>query len=381
MRRDPDRSEPIRIAMVGGGPDSFIGPVHRRAAELDGRFRLIAGAFSSDPSRSRAAGRGYGLPDERIYPDWRVMLETERLRADGAEAVAIVTPNHLHLPIALAALEAGMHVVSDKPATATLAEALRLETAVAASDRVYALTYTYTGYPMLRMARALVAAGGIGDVRKIVVDYPQGWLAEPIETSGSKQAKWRTDPALAGIGGCIGDIGVHAFQIAEYVSGCRVTAFVADLAAVVPGRRLDDDCNLLLRFENGARGVLIASQIATGELNDLTLRIYGSEASVAWSHRDATMLTIRHRDGRAEIRHAAAGDGHGARLPLGHPEGFIEALANIYGDVARAIRGERALIDTIVPGIGEGVRSMLFVEKAVEASAAGAGWTRLEHNP
>lgn len=372
------RSDPIRLAMVGGGAGSFIGPVHRRAAELDGRFSLVAGAFSGDASRSMAAGRDYGIADERIYADWRMMLRRERLRSDGVEAVAIVTPNHLHLPIALAALEAGMHVVSDKPATATFAEALRLRDAVAAADRVYALTYTYTGYPMLRMARALVAAGGIGDVRKVVVDYPQGWLAEPVEAGDNKQAKWRTDPALAGVGGCIGDIGVHAQQLAEYVSGLRVTAFVADLATVVPGRRLDDDCSLLLRFENGARGVLMATQIATGELNDLTLRIYGSEASVAWSHRDATMLTIRHGDGRTEIRHASAGDGYGARLPLGHPEGFIEALANIYGDVAKAIGGESALIDTIVPGIHEGIRSMQFVEKAVEASAAGAGWTELE---
>jgi len=381
MNVDLDRSTPIRMAMVGGGPGSFIGPVHRSAAELDGRFCLVAGAFSSAASRSYAAGRGYGLADERSYSDWRAMLKAEKLRPDGAEAVAIVTPNHLHLPIALAALKAGMHVVSDKPATATLAEALWLRSAVADADRVYALTYTYTGYPMLRMARALIAAGGIGKVRKIVVEYPQGWLAEPVEAGGNKQAEWRTDPARAGKGGCIGDIGIHAFQLAEYVSGLRVTAFVADLAAVVPGRRLDDDCNLLLRFENGARGVLIASQIATGELNDLTLRIYGSDASVAWAHRDATTLTIRHRDGRTEIRHAAASDGHGARLPLGHPEGFIEALANIYGDVAKAIRGENALIDTIVPGIREGVRSMLFVEKAVEASAACAGWTSLGHNP
>lgn len=368
---------PLRLAMVGGGAGSFIGPVHRRAAELDGCFRVVAGAFSSDPVRSSSAGREAGLPDERIYADWRAMLADEQERRDGAQAVAIVTPNHLHLPFALNALERGMHVVSDKPATATLAEARHLERAVATSRLVYALTYTYTGYPMIRAARALVAAGGLGKVRKIIVQYPQGWLSEAIETEGNKQAAWRTDPKRAGVGGAIADIGVHAFQLAEYVSGCRVVEFVADLASVVPGRRLDDDCQMLLRFDSGARGVLIASQVATGELNDLTITVSGARASLHWRHQQASMLCLLHADGRTEILQANAGC-HGARLPFGHPEGFIEAMANIYRDVAEAIHGKADIIDVLVPGISEGTRSLLLVERAVNASAAGAGWTRLE---
>ena len=367
---------PIRMAMVGGGAGSFIGPVHRMAAELDRQIVLVAGAFSSDPARSAETGRSLGLADDRIHADWRAMLAAEAGRADGAELVAIVTPNHLHLPVARAAIAAGLHVVSDKPATATLAEALELRDALAGTDRVYALTYTYTGYPMIRRARAMIADGALGEVRRIIVDYPQGWLAEPIENQGSKQAAWRADPARAGIGGCIGDIGVHAFNLAEYVSGAKVTEFVADLGSVVPGRRLDDDCNMLLRFDNGARGALLASQIATGERNDLTIRIQGSKAGIAWSHATATMLTITGLDGETRIQHG--GTEATARLPVGHPEGFIEAFANIYRDTASAIRGADGIVDRLVPGIAAGVRSMRFVQRAVESSAARAGWTRLE---
>ena len=367
---------PVRLALVGGGPGSFIGPVHRMAAELDGRIRLVAGAFSSDAQRSLAAGRGYGLEDDRIHADWRAMLEAEAQRDDGAELVAIVTPNHLHLPVALAALSRGFHVVSDKPATATLAEALSLREAVRAAGKHYALTYTYTGYAMLRQARAMIARGDIGEVRRIIVDYPQGWLAQPVEQQGNKQAQWRADPAQAGAGGCIGDIGVHAFNIAEFVSGHTVCEFVADLGHVVPGRRLDDDCAVLLRFDNGARGVLMASQIATGERNNLTLRVYGTEAGLAWSHETASMLTLHHADGRSEILHAGnAGLAGPARLPPGHPEGFIEAFANLYRDMAAAIRGNADA--RLLPNIDQGVRSMRFVERAVESSRERAGWTTL----
>ena len=372
----PIRMAPIRMAMVGGGAGSFIGPVHRMAAELDRQIVLVAGAFSSDPARSAETGRSLGLADDRIHADWRAMLAAEAGRADGAELVAIVTPNHLHLPVARAAIAAGLHVVSDKPATATLAEALELRDALAGTGRVYALTYTYTGYPMIRRARAMIADGALGEVRRIIVDYPQGWLAEPIENQGSKQAAWRADPARAGIGGCIGDIGVHAFNLAEYVSGAKVAEFVADLGSVVPGRRLDDDCNMLLRFDNGARGALLASQIATGERNDLTIRIQGAKAGIAWSHATATMLTITGLDGETRIQHG--GTEATARLPVGHPEGFIEAFANIYRDTAAAIRGADGIVDALVPGIAAGVRSMRFVQRAVESSAARAGWTRLE---
>lgn len=365
--------------MVGGGPGSFIGPVHRMAAELDGKVRLVAGAFSSDPARSRQTGLAYGLAEDRVYADWATMVAEEAARPDGAEMAAVVTPNHLHLPVAVAALKAGMHVISDKPATATFTEALALRDAVHATGKCYALTYTYTGYAMLRHARAMIAAGDIGVVRKVVVDYPQGWLAEPVERQGNKQAEWRADPARSGEGGCIGDIGVHAFNLVEYVSGARVSEFVADLGAVVPGRRLDDDCTVLLRFANGARGVLMASQISTGERNGLTLRVYGTKAGLAWSHESPSILTVNRADDRTEILHAgSAGLVGPARLPSGHPEGFIEALANIYVDMAAAVRGEAGIIGLRVPDIEEGVRSMRFVEQAVASSRSGAGWTRFE---
>lgn len=374
---ETDFSNPVRMAMVGGGPGAFIGPVHRMAAELDGRIRLVAGAFSSDDARSRAGGRAYGLPDDRIYADWREMIRVESARADGAEMVAIVTPNHLHLPVALAALEAGLHVLSDKPATSTLAEALELEAAVSRAARCYALTYTYTGYPMIRHARAMVARGEIGPVRKVSANYTQGWLAERVESQGNKQAEWRVDPARSGIGGCIGDIGVHAFNLAEYVSGLRVERFVADLSSL-DGRVLDDDCNVLLRFADGQPGVLTASQVATGERNDLQLKVHGTRATLAWSHEDPNSLHILRPDGRSEtLRAGGAGIDARMRLPTGHPEGFIEAFANIYSDFADAVRGVPGLIDGQVPGITAGLRSMRFVERAVVASKAGGGWTPL----
>lgn len=364
----------LRMAMVGGGAGSFIGPVHRMAAELDGRIRVVAGAFSRDSERSRTAGLTFGVAPERCYDDWRDMIARER----EIDLVAIVTPNHLHFPVAKAALEAGLHVVSDKPATATLAEAQALRAIVDQSGLIYALTYTYTGFSMLREARARVARGDIGMVRKIVVEYPQGWLSSAIESAGNKQAEWRADPARAGVGGCIGDIGVHAFNLAEYVSGERVTSFVADLSNVVAGRSLDDDCNILLRFSGGQPGVLIASQIAAGKRNGLRLAVHGEKATLEWTHERCDRLMIEHGDGRTEILHAGTGQSPAARLPAGHPEGFIEAFANIYRDVAAAIAGDRALIDAVVPGIREGVRSMLFVERAVAASRAREGWTRLE---
>ncbi len=373
------RLAPLRIAMVGGGPGAFIGPVHRMAAELDGVARIVAGAFSSDPQRAREGARLCGLPEDRGYADWRAMIAAEAARPDGAEAVAIVTPNHLHLPVALAALEAGLHVISDKPATATLDEALRLRDAVARSGKVYALTYTYTGYAMIRHARAMVASGAIGAVRKVTVRYAQGWLAERVESEGNRQAQWRVDPSQAGLGGCIGDIGVHAFILAEAVSGLEVVRFVADLGALVPGRDLDDDCNVLLRFAGGQPGVLTASQVATGERNDLLLHIHGTKATLAWSHERPDCLDVLWPGGRSEtIRAGSPGVTGPARLPTGHPEGFIEAFATIYADFAAAVRGQGGLVDAQVPGIGAGVRSMRFVEGAVKASAAGAGWTRLE---
>ena len=370
---------PVRLAMVGGGPGAFIGPVHRMAAELDGRCRLVAGAFSRDAERGAEAARAWGV---RGYRDHREMIAAEAARGDGAELVAVVTPNASHLEISTAALGAGLHVMSDKPPTRTLAEARRLAEAVAASGRVYGLAHVYTGYPMVREARERVRRGELGRVRKVVVEYAQGWLSEPIERSGDRQAGWRTDPELAGVGGCIGDIGVHAFNLAEFVAGAPVTRLLADLAAVVPGRALDDDCAVLLRFEGGARGVLIASQISTGARNGLRIQVYGERGRLSWSHEAAGELRLDWPDRPSQTLHAAApylGDPARAasRLPTGHPEGFIEAFANLYAGVAEAIRAGRT-DPAPAPGIADGLRAMAFVERAVAASRDEAGWVELE---
>lgn len=374
---------PLRLAMVGGGPGAFIGPVHRMAAELDGAWSLAAGAFSRNDERNRQAGRAWGVDPARTYADWRDLIREEAARPDGVHAVAIVTPNHLHFPVAKAALEAGLHVVSDKPATATLAEAVELADVVARSGRRYALTHTYAGYPMVREARERVRAGAIGRVRKISVEYSQGWLATPLEQTGDRQASWRTDPSEAGLGGCIGDIGVHAFHIAEYVSGVRATSLCADLNAVVPGRALDDDVNVLLRFEGGAPGVLFASQIAAGERNGLKLKVHGETGSIMWTHERPDLLVIDRANGPTETHHAASGylgpvSRASSRLPTGHPEGFIEAFANLYRDFARVIA--TGAPDPALPGIGDGVRGLTFVQRAVESSRARA-WIDLGDHP
>jgi predicted dehydrogenase len=368
---------PIPFAMVGGGPGSFIGPVHRMAAELDGKLALVAGAFSRDPAKSTAAGEAWGA---RSYTDWREMLVAEKARDDGARLVVVVTPNDTHFEIAEAALQAGFHVMSDKPATRDLAEARRLAKAVAASGRLYGLTHVYTGYPMVREARAIVARGDLGAVRKVVVEYSQGWLSEPVEHE-SKQAAWRTDPAQAGVGGCIGDIGVHAFNLAEFVVGAPVARICPDLAAVVPGRTLDDDCNVLLRFEGGARGVLIASQISAGARNGLQIQVYGEKGGLTWGHERHTELSLDWLHAPSQTLHAAApylspAGQAASRLPTGHPEGFVEAFANLYRDFADAIAEGRKTAP--IPGIAAGLRAMAFVERAVAASRAGAGWVELE---
>lgn len=364
--------------MIGGGAGAFIGPVHRIAAELDGKIRLVAGAFSSSPERSKQAGKSYGIEPERAYGSYDEMFAAETLRTDPIHFVAIVTPNHLHAPAAKAALKAGFHVMSDKPATATLAQALELKPAIAASGRHYALSYTYTGYPLVRNARELIGKGGVGKVRKVIVEYPQGWLAGAIEGS-SKQARWRVDPAQAGLGGCVGDIGVHAFNLAEFVTGLEVSEILADLAAVVPGRTLDDDCTVLLRFDNGARGVLMASQIAIGDLNGLRIRVYGDKGAIDWSQEQPNSLVFHRGDGSTEIiRTGTAEVGAcgtlATRLPGGHPEGYFEAFANLYRDFAALLSGGEA---PLLQRIDEGIRSMTFVETAVKASEAKAGWVRL----
>jgi len=372
--------QPIRLALFGGGPGAFIGAVHWRAAMLDRRFELVAGAFSRDAARSAQQARALNVAEDRAYTSVDALIAAEALRSDGVQAVAIATPNDSHFEIASAALKAGLHVICDKPMTATLDQARALAEIVRGGESVYALTYTYTGYAMIREARAMVAAGDIGQVRKIVVTYPQGWLASAIESEVAGAA-WRTDPARAGIGGCIGDIGVHAFQAAEYVSGLRVDRLCADLSSVVEGRALDDDCNILLRFEGGVPGVLMVSQISLGERNSLTIQVYGNERSIMWKHDTPDELQILHADNRRETRFAgspAVGPAAVAasRLPTGHPEGFVEAFANLYGDFAQAIAGERTLLDNQLPSAGEGVRSLLFIDRAVR-SARDQCWINL----
>ena len=374
---------PLRMAMVGGGPGAFIGPVHRMAAQLDGAIELVAGAFSRDPQKSATAADAWGVARDRTHDDWRAMIAAEAARTDGAELVAVVTPNHLHLPVAQAALEAGLHVICDKPATATLAEALQLREAVDASGRLFGLTYTYTGYAMIREAREIVRRGELGALRKVVVEYSQGWLAEPIEQRGdNKQAGWRTNPQEAGLGGCIGDIGVHAFNVAEFVSGARVTQLSAQLSRIVPGRALDDDCNMLLRFEGGAPGVLIASQVAAGDRNGLRLRLYGERGGLDWSHEQPDRLTLNWPDRPSQTLHAgapylSAASLRATRLPTGHPEGFIEAFANIYRDFAAAILAGASAADG-VPDALEGLRGVAFVERAIQSSVKDGAWTSLE---
>lgn len=366
----------LRMGMIGGGPGSFIGPIHRIAAELDREIELVAGAFSSDAGRSKEAGESYRIDPARAYPSLETMLEAEKGRADGIDFVSIVSPNYHHLPAARAALAAGIPVISDKPATATLAEARELAACVRAAGLPYALTHTYSGYPLVREARARVAAGELGEIRKVVVEYPQGWLAG--EAVG-KQAEWRVDPAKSGPGGCIGDIGTHAFQLAEFISGLKVREILADLGAVVTGRPVDDDCTVLLRFENGARGVLLASQIEVGEMNGIRIRLYGDKGGMIWQQEFPNSLTLNSLDGRTEIIHAGGSQigsdaAYRTRTPAGHPEGYLEAFANLYRDFAAVLRGESA---PLLPGIEDALRGMTFVDTAVAASKAGKGWVPL----
>jgi predicted dehydrogenase len=367
----------LRMGMIGGGPGSFIGPVHRIAAELDREIELVAGVFSSDAGRSRQAGEGYRIDPVRAYPSLDAMFAAEQAREDGIDFVSIVSPNHHHLPAARAALAAGVPVISDKPATATLAEARELAGHLAAAGLPYALTHTYSGYPLVREARARIASGALGTIRKVVVEYPQGWLAGEAE---GKQAEWRVDPAKSGPGGCIGDIGTHAFQLAEFVTGLKVTEILADLGAVVPGRLVDDDCTVLLRFANGARGVLLASQIEVGEMNGLRIRAYGDKGGLVWHQERPNTLTLHTLDGRTETVHAGGPQlgpdaASRTRTPTGHPEGYLEAFANLYRDFAAVLRGESA---PLLPGIEDALRGMTFIDTAVAASRDKSGWVPLK---
>jgi predicted dehydrogenase len=370
-------SRKLRMGMVGGGPGAFIGPVHRMAAELDGQIELVAGAFSQTAERSRIAGESYRIDPARAYASYSEMLAAERNRADAIDFVTIVTPNHLHLPVALAALEAGFPVVSDKPATATYAEVLTLQAAVATHGLPYALTHTYAGYSLVREARSLRLTGRLGPIRKIVVEYMQGWLSGLLEATGQKQAVSRANPAVNGPAGCVGDIGVHAFHLLEYVTGLKVTRLNAMLRTVVQGRQLDDDCTAFLGLDNGATGVLMASQIAAGEGNGLRLRVYGEHGSLDWRQEDPNRLRVKWVDGAEEIRHASGSylspDARGVtRLPGGHPEGYIEAFAVLYREFADGLvrwqRGEGNEFPATLPGIEAAVRGMRFIERSMESS-------------
>ncbi len=365
----------IPFALIGGGPGALIGPVHRMAAELDRRFELVAGSFSRDTGRNAQAGTEYGVAADRTYASVDALLSQEAKRTDRALLIAIATPNDSHLAIARAALEAGLHVMSDKPATATLEEALELQQIVRRSDGHYALSFTYSGYAMIRAARRLVADGAIGAVRKVNVTYLQGWLGEPLEPGSNRQADWRTDPARVGRGGAISDIGSHAFHLAEFVSGSRIVRLCADLAAVVPGRRLDDDGMLLCGFEQGARGTIHVSQVATGARNNLVLELFGDNGGLRWEHERAAELRLFKRDGSEHILHEGSQRFiRPHRLPAGHPQGFVEAFANLYADMADAIsHGTRAVE---LPTIKDGLRAMRVADAAIRSSA-GRQWVEV----
>jgi predicted dehydrogenase len=380
------------MGMVGGGEGAFIGEVHRMAAALDGEIELVCGAFSSDAERARRSGSALYLPLDRVYPDYSTMMKSEAAlpAAERMQFVAIVTPNHMHFPVAEAALQAGFHVLSDKPATLNLKEALRLREIVRETGLLYGLTHTYTGYPLVKEARLRIAAGELGLIRKVVVEYPQGWLFDRQEDENNKQAAWRLDPARAGISSCMGDIGVHAANLAEYVSGLNISELCSDLTAFVAGRTLDDDGAVLLRFDNGARGVLQASQVSVGEENAISLRVYGEKGGLEWKQQEPNSLLLKWPDRPTEIlrtggSYLSALATANTRTPMGHPEGYLEAFANIYMAFAGRIRAQQAGREpdsraADCPGIEQAIRGMTFIELAVAASASDIKWHRFEQH-
>lgn len=380
------RSPRIRLGMVGGGRDAFIGAVHRIAARLDDRYELVAGCFSSSAEKSLASAADLGIDPKRAYGDFAGMATREARRKDGIEAVAIVTPNHMHAPVALQFLRRGIHVICDKPLTATLPEAKRLAKAAEASGVIFALTHNYTGYPMVRQAAEMVRNGDLGEIRLVQVEYAQDWLAEPVEQSGQKQADWRTDPARTGAGGATGDIGTHAYNLARFVTGLDLDSLAADLQSFVPGRRVDDNGNVLLRFKGGAKGMLWCSQVATGLENNLKLRVFGTRSSIEWSQEDPNYLWVGPLGApRYRLTRNGAGSGSAAarvsRIPAGHPEGYLEGFANIYAEAARAIiaRRDGTPLDATVtfPGLVEGVEGVAFVDACVRSSKRNGAWTTL----
>ena len=377
---------PIPLGMVGGGQGAFIGAVHRIAARLDGQFQLVAGALSSTPEKARASGAELGLDPARSYDDFRQMAMREARRKDGIRAVAIVTPNHMHAAPAIEFLKRGIHVICDKPLTATMAEAKRLSAVADKANALFILTHNYTGYPLVRQARAMVAAGDLGRIRLVQVEYAQDWLTEAVEAAGSKQAEWRTDPARSGAGGALGDIGTHAYNLAAFVAGEAPEALAADLSSFVPGRRLDDNAHVMLRYASGARGTLWCSQVAPGNENGLRLRIYGDKGGLEWSQEDPNRLWFTpfgHEKRLITRNGAGAGPAaqRVARIPAGHPEGYLEAFATIYTEAAQAIRahdaGQPMPDGVIYPTLGDGLQGMRFVAACVQSARRNAAWVTL----
>lgn len=383
----------IRYGMVGGGPGAFIGAVHRKAAALDGEIELVAGAFSSDPEKSRQQGRELFLNPSRVYGSYQEMAEKEAKLPLGEriDFVSIVTPNHVHFGPAKTFIEAGFHVVCDKPMTTTLADSEELCRLVKKHGTVFALTHNYTGYPMVKEAREFVRNGELGDIRKIVVEYPQGWLATLLEAEGAKQAVWRTDPNQAGVSSAIGDIGSHAENLARYITGLEIVELCADMTTFVPGRKLEDDGNLLVRYDNGARGILYASQISVGEENGLNIRVYGTKASLVWHQENPNYLHVKYPDGPEKV--FKRGNGylspiaqHNSRIPFGHPEAFLEAFANIYVNAARTMSAKLAgetpgEFDTDFPTVQDGAVGVHFIHKAVESGKSQQKWVDARYSP
>ena len=376
----------IRLGMVGGGHGAFIGAVHRIAARIDDEFELLAGALASDPIRAKASAAELGIASDRAYGSFEEMAEAEAVRADGIEAVSIVTPNHMHGPVARAFLKAGIHVICDKPLTTTVAEAEELVELVRKAGKVFVVTHNYTGYPMVRQARAMVANGDLGEIRLVRAEYLQDWLTEPLEASGHKQAAWRTDPSRSGAGGCIGDIGTHAYNLACFVTGLQLDELLAQLSTFVGGRRLDDDVQILLKWKGGAKGMLWASQVAVGNENGLTLRVYGTKGGLEWAQENPNHLwfTPYGQPKQLLTRGGAGALGDAARVtrvPSGHPEGYLEGFATIYAEAACAIRARQAGKTpdpaVVFPTIADGLAGVKFIEAAVSSSASNGTRVRI----
>lgn len=378
----------LRMGMIGGGTGSFIGDVHRRAAAIDGMIELVCGSFSSNAEKSKTSGKALYLPEDRCYGSFEEMILKEKELPEGErmDFVSIVTPNHMHFPPAKLALEHGFHVVCDKPMTLTMEEAIALETIVEKSGKLFALTHNYTGHPMVKQARAMVAKGDLGKIRKIQVQYLQGWLSTAVEQTGQKQASWRVDPSKSGIGGALGDIGTHAENLVEYISGLKIKELAADLGKFGEGRVLDDDGNLLLRMENGAKGTMSISQIALGEENDLAIRVYGEKGSLEWHQENPNELITHWLEEPVKIFTPNGNNLYEealnvSRIPAGHPEGYLEAFATIYKNFAThlmAVLNGEAIEKPDYPTVTDGIRGMQFIYAAVESDKNNAAWTTIE---